>query len=424
MNLLILVALLCDLLTPILIFYLGLPVMLRYIGHLAIFAFIVIGFVRMLGKKEFSKVIWIILFISVIGIVVALLNGQGVVSTVYGWWLMFKYPLFGLFVYLQDDWNFAERIRVWCIPILCVEVVVQILEYFSGVLPGDFLAGTLSTQGGTAHLALLINLVLALAFGYWIAYKKLNQVFLVIGLGIVSSVLGEIKLFYFSMILMAIIAIIVMVLRRRNVISVIPYAIATILGAWIFPKFYDLIVPSAIYRPFNSYFNLNIVDKSLTSIFGYTAGIYNVGRLYMINYVWKQISSNLISLLFGFGVGARAVSSVFGEAGVALTRGTLGYNTGTSLAVVMGEMGLLGLFAFSVFWIWSSVSIWKMINFEGDPKVSSLSVGVFLYTLLWPLWLFYTTAWVFPVPNILFWLFLGYLFRLVQKPVRDKTQLG
>ena len=60
---------------------------------------------------------------------------------------MFKYPLVGLYVYLQPapSPHFPARLRIIGISLLILEVGVQIGQYLTGEKVGDNLAGILGS---------------------------------------------------------------------------------------------------------------------------------------------------------------------------------------------------------------------------------------------------------------------------------------
>ncbi|MHC4537856.1 MAG: hypothetical protein ACYS6K_28320, partial [Planctomycetota bacterium] len=195
-NILILLALAADLITPFTIWKGVLPSFTRWISHAAV-AIIIFGvIVRMLVFDRFPGFVWLIGGITAIGFVVALYNGQGITATVWGWWIMFQFPFVGLFAYLQPGWpeRFSQRLGTVCVAILGLVLIVQVGQYLAGTPPGDQLAG-LFGQNGTGNLIIFIILVLCMALGKWIAYGEWTTLAWVLVLGSASSVLGELKIF-------------------------------------------------------------------------------------------------------------------------------------------------------------------------------------------------------------------------------------
>lgn len=426
MNKLIILALLTDLLMPILLWKTGIPTELRWISHLALAVVSVAALAGLLRARNVPKAFWLFVVFSVIGVVMGLLSGQGMPATLWGWYLMFKYPLVGLYVYLNPHWSerFPERLRAWCIRILWLEVAIQARQYLNGEMPGDSLAGTLGVHG-TGVLAMLVLWVVALALGNWIVRGRLTQVVLVIALGTVSSVLGEMKIYFFAVGILGLLALVIQGVRRQNLAQLIPYAVAVLTFLWIFPRAYDAVVPSARIHPFSEYWNWRSLSR-YASIVQYVPGSasYDVGRGYALSYVWNQISASPVTQLFGEGLGARGVSQTFGVAGIGVLSGEFGLFTGTSLVVIVGELGLSGLLALSAFMVSVLRTLWRAASVEGDTDLAGIQYGLFLYTLLWPLWLYYTAAWVLAVPMLLYWLALGYVLGQWHKADRSVLERG
>jgi len=409
MNFLILLALCTELLMPILLWKTGIPTELRWISHLALAFVAFAGILGLLRARQVPKAFWLLAVFTVIGLFMGFLSTQGVSATLWGWYLLFKFPLVGLYVYLNPHWSerFPKRLRVWCIRMLWLEVAVQVWLYLNGEMPGDNLAGTLGVHG-TGVLAMLVLWVVALAFGDWIVRGGLTQLILVLALGTVSSLLGEMKVYFFAVGLFGFLALLIQGMRRRSLAQLIPYAIAVLAFLWIFPQAYDAVVPSAQIYPFSNYWNLGFLSR-YASILQYLPGYgsYDVGRGYALSYVWKQISASPVTLWFGEGLGARGVSQTLGLAGIGVRSGDLGLFTGTSLVVILGELGVSGLVAFAAFMAWVLRTLWQAASVERHPELRGMQYGLFLYTALWPVWLYYTTAWVLAAPMLLYWLALG-----------------
>jgi hypothetical protein len=128
-----------------------------------------------------------------------------------------------------------------------------------------------------------------------------------------------------------------------------------------------------------------------------------VGRNYAIQYGWSRIRSDVTTLLFGMGLGARGESRTLGTAGEALVGGHLGLNTGTSLLVIMQETGVVGLSVLGGLIVWLSATLWRQVRRHPQSQTNAPRYGLILFTMLWPLWLWYSTAWTFRVPMLLYW---------------------
>src|SRR6266566_5488595 len=170
---LILLAFLSDLLTPTIIWKFGIPSEVRYVSTMLLAVVIAGAYVRIIRARKMPAVVWAVLAFTLLGCAVALLHGQDIPATLWGWWVMFRYPLLGVFVYLDvgQDQRTTDWLRLGSIWLLGFEVVIQILQYLTGERPGDSLAGSLGPNG-TSQLLMLIIWALAVALGNWIASGK------------------------------------------------------------------------------------------------------------------------------------------------------------------------------------------------------------------------------------------------------------
>jgi hypothetical protein len=415
-SVLLITALLIDLITPILIWKGILPAYTRWISHTVVALMIIGAFSRMMVFDHIPRIVWLIIAISVIGVAVALFMGQAGTPTAWGWWIMFQFPLVGLFAYLQPRWSphFPRHLRNGLIGILFIQVVIQVGQYFSGEPPGDNLAGSFGSHG-TANLVIFIILVLCIALGRWLASGDWKPLVLVVILGSISSVLGEMKLFPFATIGLGLLAMFFFILKGKKRWRIIPYGLFVGLIMWGFIGFYDsVVVASRGTRPLESYLDPAVLRKYLGGAVKAqtSAGIYDIGRNYALTYGWNEIRKDPTTTFFGMGLGARGESRTLGIAGVALTNNYLGITSGTSLLVLMQEMGVVGLFVFSVFIIWLVLNLFKAILKEPHSGPSEVRYAVILFSVFWPLWLWYTSVWLFRVPMLIYWVLLGYVFSL------------
>ena len=102
-------------------------------------------------------------------------------------------------------------------------------------------------------------------------------------------------------------------------------------------------------------------------------------------------------------------SQALGTAGVALTTGELGLSVGTSLLVMMQEMGLIGLVVLGGFIIWIILYLVLDIRKNQCSPAIELRYALLLFSLLWPVWLWYAVTWTMRVPMLLYWILLGYV---------------
>jgi hypothetical protein len=344
----------------------------------------------------------------------ALFSGQGIAATVWGWWLMFQYPLVCLFSFLQPEWpkEFSAKFLKFIFLVLILEVIVQLVQYLLGEIPGDNLAGTFG-ENGTGHLILFLNIVLCFAMGDWLQNQRWTYLTPTLVLGFVASILGEIKFFLVVMGVMGVLASFFYALKSKKLLNLIPYSFLMSLFALIFIPAYNLIIPSARNIPVDRYFrDAQLVEKYLNLTIRTSdmrSNYYDLGRNYAAIYGWDQISNDPFTLIFGYGIGARSESKTLGIVGRALEQGNLGLTSGTSLLIIMQETGLLGLLTLLVFMAAVVRNLLKQIKFEPDSDANGIRYGLILFTLLWPLWLWYNSAWMLRVPMLLYWVMLGYV---------------
>ena len=413
-NLLLLIAFFTDLFTPFLIWKGLIPASLRWVSHGAVAFMILIVVFRMIAFNRIPVVFWIILIISVTGFLVAILNGQGITATVWGWWLMFQYPMVCLFAYLQPEWprNYAKWLLMSCIAVLALEVVWQLGQYFTGTLPGDQLAGTFG-KNGTGNLILFIIFTLCLSLGYWLTNHNWIQLVLVFVLGVISSVLGEMKFFLAVAFVLGGVTLIIYMVKGNHFWRIIPYAFLLVLALVGFIFIYDSVVPYAETHPLMSYFTdpkilLNYLGFSKQTTVGQSY-YFDLGRNFAISYGWEQINKDPLTLLFGYGLGARSESQSLGIVGRGIEAGNLGITSGTSLLVIMQEMGLFGLLALLYFVVVIVVAMVKQIREHPESDANSMRYGILFFTVMWPVWLWYNAAWTLRVPMLLYWSALGFV---------------
>jgi putative peptidoglycan lipid II flippase len=412
-NLLIVLAFLVDLVTPTLIWKNIIPGNLRWISDGAMVIMIAAIPLRMLVFKNIPSPFWVIVFLSLIGIFTALFTGQGPVPTLWGWWLMFQFPLVGLFAYLQPFW--PKSYNSWliraCLGIMLLEVVVQIGQYLTGTPPGDQLGGTFG-QNGTGNLVLFLLLVVCLTMGEALSKQKLIPLLIALCLGLVSSVLGEMKLYYVVIFLIGLIGLIIYMFQGRSIWRVIPIIFILGITLAVFIPVYDAVIPGANELPLESYFtNSDLLTKYLNLKTQATSGgnyYYDLGRNLAVSYGWDKISSNPLNLTLGYGLGARSESISLGIAGSAIQEGDLGNTAGTSALVIIQETGGLGLIILGGFILSVAIGLYRHIRQNPVSDSNGLRYGLILFTLLFPLWLWYDAAWSSHVAMMLYWTTLGF----------------
>jgi hypothetical protein len=260
---------------------------------------------------------------------------------------------------------------------------------------------------------LFLILVLCFSLGEWLAKSRWIPVGLTLAFGTVSSTLGEMKLFLPVTFLLGLLTSFIYILKGKDLWKLIPIGVVFIAILLAFLSAYNAVVPEARQVPLEDFLSdpemfVKYMNASTPVVSG--QNVYtDIGRNFAIRYGWNEIRQDPIKMFFGEGLGARAESSTFGFAGRALVQGSLGLSTGTSLLVIMHETGLMG-FALLLGLIVSVVfNMARAIRQNPGSPANGLRYGMILFTLLWPVWIWYNTAWVLRAPMMLYWTTLGYL---------------
>lgn len=402
-----------DLLTPYLIWKGILPSSVRWLSHGCLLVLAFWSYLRILSFNRVPAGAWLVIIVSIFWSIIAVYQGQGLLAVAWGWLMMFQFPIVGLFAYLQPEWprRFPHWLLVICISILGFEVLFQIVQYLTGMTPGDDLVGSFG-YSGSAHMIIALIVIFCLAAGTWLANRNWRMLALVLFLGTISSVLGEMKLFYIASILILTVTILISLYQDKRFWKVIPYGILAVIMLFGFIKLYDAVVPGAKIAPLESYLTdakaldryLNFTQKRVSEGRVY----YNVGRNFALQYGWNSIHRDPLIFLFGYGLGARAESHTLGAAGTGIQQGRLGANTGSTLLVMMQELGIVGLIGVVLFLIWMITALIREIRLHPKSEANALRYAVLLFTLFWPIWAWYNPAWTMRVPMMIYWLSAGY----------------
>jgi hypothetical protein len=223
------------------------------------------------------------------------------------------------------------------------------------------------------------------------------------------------KLFLIIMGILGFVSFILFAFKTKRLLNLIPYALIMSLLVSVFIPVYDQIIPSAREIPIERYFQdeqllekyLNLTNRSPDLKSNY----YDLGRNYAVTYGWDQIDSDPFTLIFGYGIGARSESKTMGIVGRALMQSRVGITSGTSLLIIMQETGLLGLGVLAIFIVSVVTTLFKQINRYTRSESNGLRYGIILFTLFWPLWIWYNAAWSLRVPMLIYWTVLGFVLR-------------
>ena len=236
-------------------------------------------------------------------------------------------------------------------------------------------------------------------------------------LGTISSVLAENKIFPVASLLLAGGAGCIYLYLGGKFSKLLPYIGLLGAGLLLFFVGYNLLVPAAERRPLQQYlFDAEVRESYNTRIRQSDDSAptdFNIGRTFAMQYGWEFIASEAdrTVLLFGLGLGARTESSTLGAGGIAFQRDGLGLTRGTGMLVLMQEMGVLGMLAMSSFTLWLAYQLLVDLKRYPHADAAELRVALLIFTVLWPLWLWYKPVFWIRVAMLLYWATVGYVFR-------------
>ena len=389
-----------------------LPEVVTSISQMVAAGAVVFAYTRMMVLHRIPGAVWALLGVSAVGITVAVFRGQSLAPTLWGWWNFFKYPMLGIYAYLRLNWpeDFGKKLMQVCFGIVIFETIFQIVQYVLGEPIGDNLAGTFGWHG-VGHIFFLTCLALSLALGLWVAERRWMILSLILVLGVVSNVLAENKIFPAAALAMAAVSIGMFVAQRGQLSRLLLFGVLLLAGVWAFTTGYNELVPGANKEPLQRLFveedarenYLNKVKRSNTAV----QQTYNLGRNNAVVYALSTLSGDTVSLGFGFGLGTRSESGTLGVAGTALQADQ--FDRGSQLAAIAQEMGLFGLLMVVGFTVWVSVKLWLDIKRYPESEAIALRYGLLLFSLFWPVWLWYKNPLGIDVTMMLYWVGLGYV---------------
>ncbi len=236
-----------------------------------------------------------------------------------------------------------------------------------------------------------------------------------LALSVVANLLAENKLIVVAIFALGLLAAVIFGIKYKVPVYMIGLYFVLIIGAlYSFYFLYDRIFPSSGGTSLESYLTqparlqnyLNFTSDQTR--FG-SAYVW-MGRNYALTLGWNALQRDDWSFLFGYGLGSRSESRTLGTAGVGFQQQYVGLSVGTSLVAMMQELGMVGLAVLWGFFIWLIIILARDIRRYPDSPAVGLRYAIILFTVLWPLWLWYSTAWTHRTPMLLYWLIVGYVF--------------
>lgn len=418
-NLLIFFIFFAELLLPLLIWKGVVPAPVRWLPDLLVVVVTGILFLRMFVFDQFPLGFWLIIGLFILSTAQATLQGQPIATTLWGGWRTLQLPFFAVYAYLNPHWpaRFPQRLRQVCVYILAFELLIQIIQYATGEPIGDNLAGSFG-YFGVSPLLMFCVITLSFTLGYGAVSGDWRLFLLTFALGLASSVLAENKIFAVATLLMAFFAAVLYLILGGKIWKLMPYGGLLLLGLVLFFVGYNLFVPAAERRPLQQFLfdeeTAETYNESIRpgSAVNDTNSDYRIGRTFAMEYAWNFILTHTdpTVLFFGLGLGAKSESRSLGLVGIAFEQDGLGYTTGTGMMNLLEEMGLMGVAVMGAFMALLSYHLFKDMNRYKNSGATELRIALLIFTLLWPLWLWYKPVLWFRVTMILYWVSIGYVF--------------
>ncbi len=411
--------------TPIIIWRLGIPDQIKFVADLIVIGMIALAIAHMMVTDHFPGYFLVIFAFTVTGVIVATFEGQSPLVTTWGWWMMFRFPMVGLFAYLLPNWpkQLAAKIPQWLLYLLAFQVLVTLALYLTGTREFDDLAGTFGKKGVGAYI-LFILIVLAMSFGKWLVSGEWKMLAITLALSSVSSALGEMKFFVLAAPLLAAITLTIHLIRGGQIRRLLTYLMLIIVASSLFLYGYDKLIVDNLGRPpIANFLNEDRRERYLDNV-RYGTLAYRLGRNTEVEYGWERIQRDTPTLLFGYGLGTRQYSPSLGIAGKGLEKGIYGNLVGRTLLVMMYEMGLTGLLLMLAFVVISAVTLFRAAAQDEDDDLNVLRYGMIIFTLIWPFLIWYKSVWLRVEPMIVYWLLWGFIMHFSVGPysVRSKIQ--
>lgn len=415
--------LLLEVFLPFLVWPVGLPRVILGAIEVGIALVVLVAFAYMMLEDRIPGGLLLIAGATLIWSLVSTFEGQAFAATAWGWWGLFKYPLLGVFAYLVQGWptDFARWFFKFTIGLLVFQIGVQLVMLALGFPMGDSMGGTFG-QKGVMQFSMLVFFTVALALGNWLATHNWKLLLFVLALGLLGSTLSGTKFYLFAVAALVVITVIVHLIRGGQLRQLMLYVVLLAGAAAVFvPLYNSYLVNARGLRPLQEYLQPDVIESYLFND-GVSAddSTYNIGRGLAITYAWQQIQRDWTTKLFGFGIGTRSQSSFLGVRGSVLEEDIYGVGT-TSLSTWIQEHGIIGVGLFLAFCLWTMVKLFRFARTTTDPYQATLAYGLFIFTMFWPVWLWYHKAWLAGAMMVLYWSSLGYTFHLIYTPERRQA---
>ena len=401
-----------ELVMPLLIWRTPVPDAARWLVDLLVVVLVISTFTKMLYTDRIPAVMVLVLGVTLIGVIVATFEGQSPLATAWGWWLLFKYPMVGIFVYMHPEWprSMARWTLKACFVLVALQAIVQLLQVATGQGFGDNTAGSFGRHGVTP-LVMFIFLSLAFAFGKWLMDSDWRPMVWVLAFGSLSSALGGMRIFPVGAVLLGAVALLIHLLRGGNIGRAFLLVCAFAIGFGLFIGVYD-----AFSRSSSTYWTQISNTEQLSQYFSNAhyregEGTYRLGRSYAVQYGWEQLQRDDITLVFGYGLGSRSNSRSLGIVGAAMAESDYGVTQGTDALTFMQEWGIGGLLILAGVFAWLVGAYARAVRRSRFLWERTAAAGLIVFTMGWPFWMWYQSPWAYTFSMLLYWGMTGFVLQ-------------
>ena len=373
---------------------------------LLIFLFLlVISFKKF--KIDFCKIeVWLLLFVCY-SMVSGLLNEVKLVDWFGYLGLYITYPI--LFIILANLNIKEKKLKIFLsafITLLLLQIPECFYRYFVLGVTGDHLSWTLGPWG-TTDLGVYMIYALFILISFWITgvMKKLWQKLLVILLILIFfilSVLGEMKAFLISSLLISLI-----IFSKAKKFSLLAFIIITFI-------LMSYTIWASIYSPEQNYLYLFILNLTNLLKMGdlefllYSSGTARISAgLIVLNNIYQEP----LHFWFGYGPGSSFAGSFTGEEGLLLKLGWFLKQYTNQFSAMLVDVGIIGLILYFILLI----NLFKLIKIaiisargKFIRAIGYASFGMwFFYSVLSP---WYILSWRLDSASFIFYVFLSFLY--------------
>jgi hypothetical protein len=411
-----------ELIVSFLLWRAGLPRNSDILKDLVAGVIILLTFAYMLTYNRIPMALLFILGATLIWGLVAVVEGQSIGATAWGWWRFFKYPLLMVFVYLIPRWprDFPRLLIKLLVIVMFVEVGVQLVQFALGQPPGDSLAGTFGWKG-VMELSLLSFFIVCIGLGHWLGTGDWKVMLTVLTLGLVASMLSVTKFYLPAAVIMGLVALALHMIRGGRFRQLLLYIVLFVLAAAVFvPVYNNFIATTRGLKPLQEYLTMESIEGYLFRGDDVTdTGRVKLGRGLAVTYAWQQIQRDPTTTFFGFGLGSRTYSTALGLTGESLEDDLYGGGGATTMGVWIQEFGAIGSALFIILNLWIAAKLMRHARTTPDHYLASLAYGLIIFTLLWPVWMWYHKVWLAGATMFFYWTTLGYVFQRIYRPRRQ-----